>query len=61
MKDQIATSRPMWVSDIYQPEGTDRPTYNRPVSTSRDDDSRDQEQSLAEIVSELNRRTQDRR
>ena len=45
---------PTWVSDVYTPEGVDRPTHNRPT-TQKPLDSAEEELHLEQIISLANR------
>jgi len=47
--------QPTWVTDVYTPEGADRPSHNPPVTQSPDELSTERQTSLAEVVSEANR------
>lgn len=55
MKKSTTNTTPLWVSDVYQPEGADRPSFNRPVSAPVEQESEQEANTLAQVVSRANR------
>ena len=55
MNNERLNSQPSWVSDVYTPEGADRPSHNPPVTRLDEDLSIDKPTSVADVVSEANR------
>ena len=52
-------SNSTWITEIYTPEGADRPTYNRPVTATASAEPERPPLTLAEIVAQANRGNRD--
>jgi hypothetical protein len=58
MNNQNSTE-PIWITNIYTPEGNDRPSYNAPTTHKASDEGSRQPLTLAEIVARANKGTLD--
>jgi hypothetical protein len=54
MKNQTTNNPPAWVTDIYMPEGSDRPSFNRPVSRPANSEAEQTNHYLAEVIARAN-------
>ena len=55
MDNERLNSQPSWVSNIYIPEGADRPSHNLPVTHSQEEFPTERPTTIADVVSEANR------